>query len=185
MDAPEQGKSHHDGIEELDNVLPRWWLQILWGSIVFALGYWFYYQVFDVGESPVAAYQREKLAAARVAAERLAAMGELTPAGLLEMSQNVAIVGGGKATFAATCAPCHAANGGGQVGPNLTDEYWLHGGQPLQILATIREGVVAKGMPAWGMQLGEDKTREVAAYVLSIANSHAPGGKPPQGDKLP
>jgi cytochrome c oxidase cbb3-type subunit 3 len=175
----------HDGITELDNVLPRWWLQILWGTVLFALGYWLYYQVFATGESPLTAYKREKMLAAQAEAERLKAQGELTPDRLVAMSKNVAIVSAGKATFVATCASCHAQNAGGQVGPNLTDEYWLHGGKPEQILATIRGGVLPKGMPAWGPQLGEEKVREVAAYVLSIRNTHVPGGKPPQGDAEP
>jgi cytochrome c oxidase cbb3-type subunit 3 len=173
----------HDGIHELDNVLPNWWLQILWGSVLFAFGYWCYYHVFGTGESPVQAYQREKLAAAQIEAAKLAAEGELTAERLDTMAHNLAIVGAGKATFVATCASCHRADGGGQVGPNLTDEYWLHGGKPLQIVATIRDGFLPKGMPAWGPQLGESKVREVAAYVISLRNSHVAGGKAPQGEK--
>ena len=174
---------HHDGIQELDNILPRWWLQILWGSVLFALGYWLYYQVFATGPSQVEVYKREKLADAQAEAARLQAEGELTPDRLVTMSKNLAIVSSGKATFVATCAPCHRADAGGQVGPNLTDEYWIHGGKPLQILATIRDGVLPKGMPAWGPQLGEAKVRDVAAYVISIRNSHIAGGKAPQGNK--
>ncbi len=174
---------NHDGIRELDNVLPRWWLQILWGSVIFAFGYWMYYQVFQTGELPVDTYKREKLAAAQAEALRLKADGELTPDRLVAMSKNLAIIGAGKATFTATCAPCHRVDAGGQVGPNLTDEFWLHGGKPLQIVATIREGFLPKGMPAWGPQLGESRVREVAAYVLSLRNSHVPGGKAPQGDR--
>jgi cytochrome c oxidase cbb3-type subunit 3 len=174
---------HHDGIRELDNVLPRWWLQILWGTVLFAVGYWLWYQVLGSGELPVATYRREKLAAAQAEAERLKGEGELTGDRLLALSKNVAIVGAGKATFTATCAPCHRADGGGQVGPNLTDEFWLHGGKPLQIAATIRRGYVDKGMPAWGAQLGEERVREVAAYVLTLRNTHVAGGKPPQGDR--
>jgi len=175
----------HDGIKELDNVLPRWWLQILWGSVVFALGYWSYYHVLGTAPSPVDNYREEKLAAAQAEAERLKAQGELTPEGLAAMSRNVAIVSAGKTTFAATCASCHGPAAGGLVGPNLTDEYWVHGGKALQVLATIRDGVLVKGMPAWGAQLGEERVREVAAYVVSLRNTRVPGGKPPQGDREP
>src|SRR5262249_1439010 len=100
----------HDGIRELDNVLPRRWVQILWGTVLFAAGYWLWYQVFQSGELPVEAYKREKLAAAQVEAARLQAEGELTADRLVAMSQNLAIVGAGKATFVATCAPCHRAD---------------------------------------------------------------------------
>jgi cytochrome c oxidase cbb3-type subunit 3 len=89
----------------------------------------------------------------------------------------------GAAVFATTCAACHAPTGGGNIGPNLTDEYWLHGGAPEEIYKSIRDGFPTKGMPAWGAQLGERRVRAVTAYVLSIRNTHAPGGKPPQGDE--
>jgi cytochrome c oxidase cbb3-type subunit III len=119
---------------------------------------------------------------ARAEADRLAASGPFTPELLVAMAQNDAILAAGRATYAATCASCHAANGGGQVGPNLTDPYWVHGGGPEQILRSIREGWADKGMPAWGPQLGEEKVREVTAYVISLRGTNVPGGKSPQGD---
>jgi cytochrome c oxidase cbb3-type subunit 3 len=176
-------EQEHDGIRELDNVLPNWWVQILWGTVVFAICYWCYDQVFAASERPVAAYQRERMALAEAEAEKLKAQGELTDERLEAMAKNAAIVAAGKATFTATCAPCHRADAGGQVGPNLTDEYWLHGGKAIQIAADVRNGFVDKGMPAWGPQLGENKVREVAAYVVSLRGSHVPGGKEPQGEK--
>ncbi|HKA86871.1 MAG TPA: c-type cytochrome [Haliangiales bacterium] len=88
---------------------------------------------------------------------------------------------GGKEIFATACAPCHAANAGGHVGPNLTDEYWLHGGRPADILASVRFGWVDKGMPAWGPVLGEANVRAVVAYVVSLKNTRVAGGKAPQG----
>jgi len=173
----------YDDIKECDNKLPNWWLYILYGTVVFAIGYWFYYDVYGTGASPLAAYQREKAAAAAAEAERLKTAGDLTPEKLVEMSHNAAILAAGKTTFTQICAACHRADGGGQVGPNLTDEYWLGSPKPLDILSTIRQGRVDKGMPAWGPQLGEERVREVAAYVLSIKNTHVPGGKAPQGEK--
>ena len=98
-------------------------------------------------------------------------------------SPDPAALAAGKESFTTLCAPCHAATGGGAIGPNLTDEYWLYGGAPMEIYKTVKVGVPAKGMPAWGPQIGEAKTQAVTAYVLSIRNSHAPGGKAPQGDK--
>ncbi len=176
-------QKHHDGIEELDNVLPRWWVQILWGTVIFAACYWLWFHVFKAGELPVDVYRREKLAAAKAEDERLKAEGELTADKLVQMAATATVISEGKTIFTSTCAPCHRADGGGQVGPNLTDEYWLHGGKPLQIVATIREGFLPKGMPAWGPQLGEKRVREVAAYVLTLRNTHVAGGKAPQGDK--
>jgi cytochrome c oxidase cbb3-type subunit 3 len=169
-----------DGIQEADNVLPRWWLGILWGTLIFAAGYWIWYQALGAGKSQLEQYKEDKLAAAKLEAEKLAADGPFNEEKLVTMSKNLAVVGQGRTTFTTVCATCHAVNASGNVGPNLTDKYWLHGGKPQQIIATIRGGVVDKGMPAWLPQLGEQKVREVAAYVLSIKNTEVPG-KAPQG----
>jgi cytochrome c oxidase cbb3-type subunit 3 len=185
-DRSGDGKVVHvyDGIEEQDNHLPNWWLYTLYGTCVFALGYWIYFQAYGTGLSPLQSYQREKLAAKRAEAAALMAMGDLDDAKLLEMSKNPAIVAQGAQVFATTCFACHLKNGGGQIGPNLTDEYWLHGGLPTQILTTVRNGVPDKGMLAWGSQIGEEKVRAVTAYVLTIVDTNVAGGKAPQGDKL-
>jgi len=82
-----------------------------------------------------------------------------------------------------TCAACHRADGGGVVGPNLTDDFWLHGSAPEKIFRTIATGVPDKGMPAWQPQLGALKTQAVAAYVLTLRGTHAAGGKAPQGER--
>jgi cytochrome c oxidase cbb3-type subunit 3 len=174
----------YDGIVEHDNHLPNWWLYTLYGTCVFALGYWIYYQGFGTGLSPLQAYQHEKAAARRAEAAQLMALGDVSDAQLVEMSKNPAIVKQGAEIFATTCFACHLKNGGGQIGPNLTDEYWLHGGAPTQILKTVRDGVPDKGMLAWKQQMGEEKVRAVSAYVLTLVGTNVPGGKAPQGDKV-
>jgi cytochrome c oxidase cbb3-type subunit 3 len=93
------------------------------------------------------------------------------------------VVTSGKDIFAAACAPCHGADGGGRIGPNLTDAYWLHGGSPESIQRSVHDGWVDKGMPAWGPSLGEYRVREVAAYVVSLRGTNVAGGKPPQGTR--
>jgi cytochrome c oxidase cbb3-type subunit III len=173
----------YDDIKEADNRLPNWWLYIFAGTVLFAVCYWFYFHVWGTAATPLVSYQREKAAAAIAEAERLKAQGEMTPEKLLAMSHNAAILSSGKTTFTQICAACHRADGGGQVGPNLTDEFWIGGSRPDQILRTVREGRPDKGMPAWGPQLGEERVRDVAAYVLSIRNTHVAGGKAPQGQK--
>ena len=107
----------------------------------------------------------------------------VTGEALVDMAKDGALVADGAASFASTCMACHGLKGGGNVGPNLTDEYWLHGGSPEQIYLSVHDGYAQKGMPAWGAQLGDKRVETVAAYVLTLRNSHAPGGKPPQGDK--
>lgn len=171
-----------DGIQEYDNKLPNWWLYTLYGTIGFAALYWYHYQAGGFGESPAQAYKTET---DRVLAEQAAQIkvGAATPESLATLSNDPAAVALGKQVFGATCAACHRADGGGNVGPNLTDEFWLHGAAPDRIYKTIANGVPDKGMPAWQPQLGALKTQAVAAYVLGLRGTNVPGGKAPQGER--
>jgi cytochrome c oxidase cbb3-type subunit III len=169
-----------DGIEEYDNRLPNWWLATFYGAILFGVGYWFYFQVFQVGETTQAAWRREVAEIAAKSGQNIV----VTSQQLVDLSKDPAVLAEGKQIFTTTCVACHAASGGGIVGPNLTDEYWLHGGAPDQIFTTVRDGVAIKGMPAWGPQLGITRVQAVTAYVLTLRNTNVPGGKPPQGDKF-
>jgi cytochrome c oxidase cbb3-type subunit 3 len=177
------GEQHHvyDGIVEHDNKLPLWWQLTLYGAIVFALVYWFGRR-FDAIPSPNQVYARAMSAQHAAEAERARARGTVDDDTLITLAKDTATVAKGHETFVTTCAPCHRADGGGVIGPNLTDGYWIHGGAPKNIYATIEDGVPAKGMPTWGPQLGEDRVLSVAAYVLSIRNTNVSGGKPPQGE---
>lgn len=177
---PDDNKVVHEygDIQEYDNHLPNWWLWTLYGTIFFAIGYWFYYHGFNAGELPVAELRRETVEAAQRAGKGA------DDTVLATLAKDPASIKEGQSTFTTLCAPCHAPTGGGTIGPNLTDEYWLHGGAPMAIYKTVKEGVVAKGMPAWGPQIGEAKTQAVTAYILSIRNTNVPGGKAPQGDKF-
>jgi cytochrome c oxidase cbb3-type subunit 3 len=172
-----------DGIEEYDNALPRWWLYSLYGAIAFAAVYWWTYHTASVAELPRQAYQTELDQQAAKDAARVKAMGVMTPEALLTLAHDKGTVASGKEVFTKTCAACHRADGGGNVGPNLTDEFWLHGGAPDAIFKTVSNGVPEKGMPAWAPQLGPEKTQAVTAYVLTLKNTHVPGGKAPQGDR--
>ncbi|WP_394842291.1 c-type cytochrome [Pendulispora brunnea] len=174
----------YDGIVENNHPLPGWWQWTLYGAIVFAVIYWFDMQALHIHPS-----QRE-IHDAQVAAERMAmadqafAQGAVNDELLLAFSRDPATLAQGKATFTSTCVACHRADGGGSIGPNLTDAYWLHGNKPGDVFKTVREGVVAKGMPAWGPQLGDKKIAAVAAYVLTIEHTNVPGGKAPQGAQM-
>lgn len=171
-----------DGIQEYDNKLPNWWLGTLFGAIVFAGLYWYVYQTGAFLDSPFSAYiaEKDRLAAAEAASMKV---GEATPEALLAMSKDPKALALGKQVFASTCAPCHRADGGGVVGPNLTDEFWIHGSKPENVYKTVSAGVADKGMPAWLPQLGPVRTQAVAAYVLTMHDTHAPGGKAPQGER--
>ena len=178
-DRDEQDRVIHecDGIKEYDNRLPNWWLYTLYGAIVFAVVYWFQYHVFRASDLPGASYAKE------MAAEK--AREEATPVSveaLVTASKDNSAVATGKDVFGQNCAACHGANGAGNIGPNLTDAYWLHGGAPDRVFKTIYEGVPAKGMPAWKGPLGKERIQSVVGYLLTIQNTNV-AGKGPEGDK--
>lgn len=174
----------YDGIRELDNPLPRWWLFTLYAAIVFAVAYWFYFHTLRVGLLPMAAYEDElrqvqQAEDAREAA--LEAQGKgVTEEQLVLLGQDPAVLERGAAVFKQTCVPCHGDRGQGVVGPNLTDAYWLHGAGARDIYGSISGGVVDKGMPAWKPVLGTGRIKDVTAFVLSLRDTNVPG-KPPQG----
>lgn len=172
---PIQGEIVHeyDGILEADNQLPRWWLGTLFGAMLFSIGYWFYYQEFQVEPGLTQAYYAEQA--------KLAEQTGVDPTeGELLAAVDGPALALGRQTFESTCVPCHEALGQGKIGPNLTDAAWLHGGGPVDIFKTIRDGVPAKGMPAWGPGLGRAGVTQVTAFVLSLRNKNV-AGKAPEG----
>ncbi len=172
----------YDDIEEFDNHLPNWWLVTLYGAVVFAIGYWFHYEVFHSGPTSNEAYEQSVAVDRRAAAARARAAGAMTDDALVTLSHDTASVAAGQQIFTTNCVACHAANAGGIIGPNLTDNAWIHGGRPTQIFQTVLNGVPAKGMVAWGPQLGMERVQNVVAYVLTLRNTNVAGGKAPQGD---
>lgn len=107
--------------------------------------------------------------------------GNVSADTIIALSKTPSSIEKGKEVFVATCAACHRADGGGNIGPNLTDAYWINGGTGDKIYQTVRKGVPAKGMPEWGPQLGDEKVLAVSAYVLTLKDTNVPGGKAPQG----
>jgi cytochrome c oxidase cbb3-type subunit 3 len=142
----------YDGIQEYDNPLPRWWVALFWLTIVFTPLYILYYHF---GPGPLAhdRYDAEMVAFYDKQAQELLAMGEITEATLVGLTGDQSMMNSGKKIFQGKCATCHGMFGEGGIGPNLTDRYWLHGGQYMDIYRTVREGVPTKGMLAWERQL--------------------------------
>lgn len=168
----------YDGIHENDNPLPAWWLWTFAGTVVFAVGYWFV-----MHQWPERVSSFDEYGVAQVEYENKLMGAAVDPATLAAMAKDPAVVGAGKATFEAKCLPCHGAQGQGTVGPNLTDNFWLHGGDLKSIYMTIATGYPKLGMPEWRMVLEDKQLQELVAFVESIRNSNAPGGKPPQGNE--
>jgi cytochrome c oxidase cbb3-type subunit 3 len=170
----------YDGIQEFDNPMPRWWVWIFWATIVFSILY-----LVDVtgtmkGPGRIKEYEKQMAEAAR----KWPQGGPVDAAALAALAGNPKVIADGKAVFATNCAPCHAADGGGVIGPNLADAYWLHGGTLPDIYKTIDEGVLAKGMPNWGKMLKPDQVKAVAVYVKSLAGTTPANPKAPQGEKV-
>ncbi|MCA9632940.1 MAG: c-type cytochrome [Myxococcales bacterium] len=173
----------YDGIREYDNPLPKWWVWIFWGSFWFALFYFFHYHIGAKGTSVAQAYV-EELKEAREAEAKLAMGDAVSEEGLAKLMNNQAMMNDTKAIFKARCEQCHADKGQGLIGPNLTDDHWIHGkGTLMDIYKTVDEGVQAKGMPAWGRQLTPIELRKVVAYVGSIRGTNV-AGKAPEGEKV-
>ncbi len=170
-----------DGIQEYDNHLPNWWLYTLYGAIVFSVFYWFHFHVFENGESLTRTYRREMAALA----ERQGKSVPVTSDALADMAKDPTVVGEGGSIFAANCVSCHGPAGGGGIGPNLTDNFWIHGGGGEEIYKSVKEGYPTKGMLAWGQQLGDKRVQAVSAYVLTLRGTNVAGGKAPQGDPWP
>jgi cytochrome c oxidase cbb3-type subunit III len=172
-------------IKECDNKLPRWWLYTLYGAIAFGACYWLYYHSFQKGMLPSEEYRAVKARELAAESERLKAAGDVTPELLLKLSKDPGTTDEGKAIFEQNCVTCHSDGGRGNIGPNLTDGYWIHGGDPKSIYTTVSQGVLVKQMPAWSKTLSEPKVRSVVSYVLTLKNTNVPGGKAPQGEPAP
>lgn len=174
---------NYDGIKELDNNLPPWWLAMFYVSIVYGVIYFGYYHMTDYGTSSAEDYHAEMAAAAEeVAAFRSTqtVMVDETTVTRLDAQDDLAK---GKQIYDINCVVCHLDNGAGLVGPNLTDEFWIHGGSIKDIFATIKYGVPEKGMIAWSAQIKPSDMQRLASYILTMQGTNPPNGKAPEGEK--
>ena len=170
----------YDGIKELDSKIPPWfsWLFIL--TILFGVYYMLNYHVFASGKVSQEEYEQEMKAAAEKK-EALIKSGALVNEETVTQLTDPADLQTGKQIFETNCIACHAADGGGIVGPNLTDKYWIHGGGIKNVFKTIKYGVPDKGMISWQSQLNAKQIQDVASYVLSLQGTKPANPKPPEG----
>lgn len=175
----------YDGIREYDNPMPKWWKWIFWGSFYFSLLYFAHYHLTGNGTSVQGAYESDVAVARESEAQALLKGGGASEETLREMATNAGLMADAKTLFVQKCAQCHGNAGEGKIGPNLTDEYWIHGdGSPMSVYAVVNEGVAAKGMPAWSRQLRLVEVMKVSAFVTSIQHQNLPGPRPPEGNKV-
>ncbi len=174
----------YDGIRELDNSLPPWWTAMFVVTIAFAAIYMTYYHFAGIGPSSKEEYEMEvKKAEEAVQAflARQANQVDENTVTALDDEQSIAL---GKTIWDAHCVACHGAQGEGGVGPNMTDEYWLHGNTINDIFKTIKYGVPEKGMISWQSQLRPADMQRVASYILTLQGTNPPNPKAPEGVKI-
>ncbi len=173
---------NYDGIKELDNNLPPWWLYGFYATIIFGAIYLVRYHVFD---GPNQAEELEiELAEAEIAIEEYKKTAKnLVDVNTVTILTEAADLNAGKAIWTTNCVACHMADGGGGIGPNMTDEYWILGGGIKNIFRTISEGGRdGKGMIPWKTQLKPLEMAQVASYVLTLQGTTAADPKEAEGE---
>ncbi|MES3017170.1 MAG: cbb3-type cytochrome c oxidase N-terminal domain-containing protein [Bacteroidota bacterium] len=172
-----------DGISELDNPTPAWFMWLFYSTIAFAFAYMMYFHVFDYGKLQDEEYEIEMAAAKAEREVFLASSANNIDETSVKESKEADVIDAGKAVYATSCVACHGDKGQGLVGPNLTDPYWLHGGKVGSIFKTIKYGVPEKGMISWEKTLTPKQISDVSNYIISLQGSNPPNGKAAQGDK--
>ena len=157
----------YDGIKELDNRIPPWFNYLFYATILFGVIYMLNYYVFKTGNLQYQEYAAEMQAAEMHKAAMVSGGSMITIENVKRLT-DVSSLNAGKEIFKANCTPCHGTDGGGIIGPNLTDDYWIHGGGIKNIFTTIDKGVLSKGMPNWGNKFDSKQVEELASYVMSL-----------------
>ncbi len=172
---------NYDGIQELNNPLPKWWIYLFYVTIVFAVAYTAYYEILGGPSS-----EQELTINMNKITEKKIAMEKKVPEPVAQdvktILSNKEELAKGKKTYTQTCAACHGQKGEGVIGPNLTDKYWLYSNGDFKgILVAIREGFPNKGMPPWKDVVPKNLHAPLAAYVMSLQGTKPVNGKAPQG----
>lgn len=172
----------YDGIHELDNKLPPWWLWIFYLSILYAIIYMGIYHFGGNGLSSGEKYIRQmEIAQAQVDEYKANQVVTVDEANLIALTDEADLAAGEK-IYKANCVACHGALGEGGIGPNMTDQYWIHGGDIKDLYRTIKDGVIDKGMQSWAALLPADQMHQVASYMLTLEGTNPPNQKEAQGE---
>lgn len=171
----------YDGIKELDNALPPWWKYGFYITIVIGIFYLLKFEVWHTGMNPTEEYNTEMATAKIEIQAYLASAKENVDENTVTLMDATGIAAG-KEIYSKTCVPCHLAEGQGLVGPNLTDEYWIHGGSIKDIFKTIKYGYPDKGMQSWQSTYSPVQIQQLSSYIMSLKGTNPPNPKAPQGD---
>lgn len=173
---------NYDGIRELDNDLPPWWKYGFYATIVFAFIYLVHYHVTYTGDLQLAEYDKSVVAALEAKAEYQKLMADnVTENNVKIITDKHELEEAGK-IYKQNCAACHGQMGEGGVGPNMTDQYWLHGGSIKDIFISIKYGWADKGMKSWQADLTPSKISKLASYIKTLAGTNPPNQKEKQGE---
>lgn len=172
----------YDGIHELDNNLPPWWLWSFYASIVFAVVYLFNYHIIESSPLQAEEYQLAVEKGEKEVAEYLASQALNVDETSVVMLTESADLNTGKGIFEKKCVACHGKEGEGVIGPNLTDDYWIHGGDIKSIFKIVKYGKTEKGMQSWKDELNPVEMQQVSSYIKSIKGNAVGKGKEPQGE---
>lgn len=172
----------YDGIRELDNSLPPWWKYGFYLTIVFGVFYMLNYHVIGSGKLQLEEYEEQLALAEAEKQERLKEIAAIVDENTVTIMEDEVALNEGKKIFDEKCAVCHGYQGEGGVGPNMTDDYWIHGGSINDIFKVIKYGVPQKGMIAWQAQITPVDMQKLSSYITSLAGTNPPNAKEPQGD---
>ena len=174
---------NYDGIKELDNSLPPWWIYMFYATILFAVVYLIRFEVMG-GDTPEMEYEKAVAQARREINQYKSTATDLITAENVVLLTDASDLKRGKAVFNLNCASCHLMDGGGSIGPNLTDEYWILGGGIKNVFNTVSNGGRdGKGMVAWNKTLKAEDIAKVASYVISLQGTTPAKAKAPEGEK--
>lgn len=173
---------NYDGIHELDNDLPPWWLYGFYLTIIFAFAYLLNYHVMNKGLLQADEYNTSMQVAALAKEEFQKKNANMVNESNVIILTDKAQIEKGEAIYKENCAACHGKLGEGGVGPNLTDDYWLHGGSIKDVFSSIKYGWPDKGMKSWQADLSPVQIHQISSFIKTLAGTNPPNGKAPQGD---
>lgn len=172
----------YDGIMELDNNLPPWWLYSFYVSIVFAFVYIINYHVIEAAPLQQEEYELAMAEGEKEVAEYLASQKLNVDESNVVLLTEASDLSKGKGIFEKKCVACHGKQAEGVIGPNLTDNYWIHGGDIVSVFKIVKYGKAEKGMQAWKDELNPIEMQQVSSYIKSLAGTAVGIGKAPQGE---
>ncbi len=173
----------YDGILEIDNPIPGWFMTLFYGSILVSAIYIFAYHVVGDGQTMTTEYKEQMAEGEAIKEAFMKKFAKSINENNVTILNDSKAIEEGKKLFTQNCVACHAADGGGGVGPNLTDDFWLHGGNVKSVFHTISEGVAEKGMIAWKKSINPLQIQQITSYIFTLKGTKPAKPKEPQGEK--